>query len=93
MTFTCEVRIRGRLSRPVKAEFEQTAHLTEVETVETVLYGPIEDQAALHGLLRLIEALGLEVTELRRFPPADATVLRPAPSAGDPAARPPGDPP
>jgi hypothetical protein len=72
MAFTCEVRIRGRLSRPLRAEFEQHAHLTEVVTIETVLYGPVEDQAALHGLLRLIEALGLEVTALRRFPPADA---------------------
>ena len=69
MTFSCEVRIRGRLSGVVKAEFERQAHLTEVETVETVLYGPVEDLAALHGVLRLIESFGLEVTGFRRFPP------------------------
>jgi hypothetical protein len=69
MSFTCEVRIRGRLTPAVRSEFQQLAQLTEVEHVETVLYGPIEDQAALHGLLRLIEALCLEVTELHRFPP------------------------
>jgi hypothetical protein len=34
-----------------------------------VLSGPIEDQAALHGLLRRIESLGLELVEVRRFPP------------------------
>jgi hypothetical protein len=69
MSFTCEVTIRGRLSRSMKAEFEQQARLTEVETVETVLYGPVEDEAALHGVLRLIESLGLKLTGLRRFPP------------------------
>lgn len=76
MTFTCEFRIRGRLSRAMRAELEQQAHLTEVEVVETVLYGPVEDHAALHGVLRLIEALGLELTGLRRFPPADPGAQR-----------------
>jgi hypothetical protein len=33
-----------------------------------VLSGPVEDQAALHGLLRRIESLGLELLEVRRFP-------------------------
>jgi hypothetical protein len=72
MSFTYQVRIRGRLTRAIAAEFEQLALRTESETVETVLYGPVEDQAALHGLLRRIEALGLELTELRRFPPPDS---------------------
>jgi hypothetical protein len=36
--------------------------------VETVLAGPVEDQAALHGLIRRIEALGLELIEVRRLP-------------------------
>ncbi len=71
MAFTCEVRIRGRLSRPLRAEFEQHAHLTEVVTVETVLYGPVEDQAALHGVIHLVNALGLELLEVRRLPRDD----------------------
>ena len=37
-----------------------------------MLSGPIEDQAALHGLLRRIESLGLELVEVRRFPPLPA---------------------
>ena len=37
-----------------------------------MLSGPIEDQAALHGLLRRIESLGLELVEVRRFPPQPA---------------------
>jgi hypothetical protein len=31
-----------------------------------VLTGPLPDQAALHGVLAQIEALGLELLELRR---------------------------
>ena len=37
-----------------------------VEPVETTLYGTVEDQAALHGLLERIEVLGLELIEVRR---------------------------
>jgi hypothetical protein len=75
MSFLYEVRVRGRLSRTLASEFEQLALATSVEPVETVLSGPVEDQAALHGLLRRIESLGLELLEVRRFPsvpPADA---------------------
>ena len=45
-----------------------------VEPVETVLR-PVEDQAALYGLLDRIQALGLELVEVRRLPdpPADSS--------------------
>jgi hypothetical protein len=48
------------------AEFEQLDLTADVEPVATVLYGPVEDQAALHGLLRRLEALGVELVEVRR---------------------------
>jgi hypothetical protein len=66
MSFLCEVRVRGRLSRTLANEFEQLALTASVEPVETVLSGAVEDQAALHGLLRRIESLGLELLEVRR---------------------------
>ena len=69
MSFLYEVRVRGRLSRTLASEFEELALAANVEPVETVLSGAIEDQAALHGLLRRIESLGLELVEVRRFPP------------------------
>jgi hypothetical protein len=63
-----ELRIRGRLSSTLINEFEELSLAAGVEPVETVLAGPVQDQAALHGLIRRIEALGLELVELRRLP-------------------------
>jgi hypothetical protein len=61
-----EIRIRGRLSDTLVAAFEGMR--ASVEPVETVLYGPVQDQAALYGLLDRIQALGLELVEVRRLP-------------------------
>ena len=36
---------------------------------DTVLTGPLRDRAALYGVLAEIEALGLELLEVRRLPP------------------------
>jgi hypothetical protein len=36
---------------------------------DTILTGPLPDRAALHGVLAQIEALGLELLEVRRLPP------------------------
>jgi hypothetical protein len=36
---------------------------------DTVLTGPLPDRAALHGVIAEIEALGLELLEVRRLPP------------------------
>jgi len=63
-----EIRIRGRLSDAVAAAFEGLS--ATVEPVETVLHGPVRDQAALYGLLDRIQSLGLELLEVRRLPEA-----------------------
>ena len=59
-----EIRIRGRLGEKVAKRFE--GFDMKVEPVETVLRGPVQDQAALHGVLERIESLGLELLEVRR---------------------------
>ncbi len=59
-----EIRIRGRLTASLYSAFDPL--IAHVEPTETVLCGRIEDQAALHGVLQRIEALGLELVELRR---------------------------
>jgi hypothetical protein len=37
---------------------------------DTALTGALPDQAALYGVLAEIEALGLELLEVRRLPPS-----------------------
>lgn len=63
-----ELRIRGRLGGALIKEFEEFSLTPTVEPVTTILAGTVEDQAALHGLIRRIQALGLELVELRRLP-------------------------
>lgn len=61
-----EFRIRGRVSEPVLTAFEGLE--SEVEPVETILHGPVRDQAELHGILDRLQSLGLELVEVRKLP-------------------------
>jgi len=61
-----EIRIKGRLSDEVVSAFEGMHAMVQAQ--ETVLRGPVLDQAALHGLLDRVQALGLELIEVRRLP-------------------------
>jgi hypothetical protein len=61
-----EFRIRGRLSATLLARFDPLE--SDGERVETVLHGRIRDQAELHGVLERVQALGLELIEVRRLP-------------------------
>ena len=83
MGFRYEIRVRGRMSRTLISEFEQLELEAAIEPIETILHGPVEDQAALHGLLRRVEALGLELVEVRRFPPQGGDPMIPDRSSGD----------
>jgi hypothetical protein len=66
MSATYEVRIRGRLSGLLVSEFDELTLSALAAPADTVLYGPVADTATLHGLLQRIEALGLELIEVRR---------------------------
>ena len=60
-----EIRVRGLLGEALLGAFpglRARAHGTE-----TVLTGALPDQAALYGVLGHMEALGLELLELRRI--------------------------
>ncbi|HSZ69241.1 MAG TPA: hypothetical protein VK756_02655 [Solirubrobacteraceae bacterium] len=59
-----EIRIKGRVSAQLLSVFEGME--ASEQSVETVLRGPVVDQAALHGLLDRIQSLGLELIEVRR---------------------------
>jgi hypothetical protein len=60
-----QILVRGRLGRTMRAAFPalRVAALGE----DTLLTGDLPDQAALHGVLARIEALSLELLEVRRL--------------------------
>jgi hypothetical protein len=65
-----EIRIKGRVSDSLLSAFEGLAVTTE--PVETVVYGPLADQDAIHRLLLKLESLGLEVVEVPRLSGGEA---------------------
>jgi hypothetical protein len=84
-----EIRVKGRLSDSLVAAFEGLT--ATVEPVETVLHGPVEDQAALHGLVDRIQSLGLELVEIRQLPgPADEPRAEPPNASPSPRGDDPG---
>jgi hypothetical protein len=58
------IRIRGHLGPTALSAFP--AMSAGLSGGETVLTGALEDQAAVYGVLAQIEALGLDLLELRR---------------------------
>jgi hypothetical protein len=64
-----EIRIRGRLGKPVIESFGDLD--ASVKPAETVLRGTLPDQAALHGLLERIQSLGLELIEVKQVAEPD----------------------
>ena len=66
--FRYRIRVRGRLGETIRSAFP--ALQAQASGGDTVLTGPLADRAALYGVLAEIEALGLELLEVRRLPPA-----------------------
>jgi hypothetical protein len=60
--------VRGHLGETIRSAFP--ALQAQASGGDTVLTGPLPDRAALYGVLAQIEALGLELLEVRRLPPA-----------------------
>ena len=61
-----EIRIKGQVGAQALSAFEGME--PTVLAKETVLRGPVIDQAALYGLLDRVQALGLDLIEVRRLP-------------------------
>ena len=68
-----EIRVAGVLPPEALLDFDRLS--ASVEPVETVVHGPLRDQAALQGLLARLETFGIQVLEVRKLragdPPAD----------------------
>ena len=60
-----EIRVHGLLGDTLLASFP-TFH-AESHGTETVLSGPIPDQAALHGVIAMVESLGLELISVKQL--------------------------
>ena len=64
-----EIRVAGVLPPEALLDFDRLT--ASVEPVETVVHGPLQDQAALGGLLARFELFGVQVLEVRRVHGAD----------------------
>jgi hypothetical protein len=75
-----EIRVTGVLPPEALVDFDRLTSSVEVaevaevaevleapEAVQTVVHGPLQDQAALNGLLARLEVIGAEVIEVRRL--------------------------
>lgn len=58
-----EIRLRGHLS-PQWEDWFDGLSITLKDNGETLLTGPVPDQAALHGLLRKVRDLGMPLLSL-----------------------------
>jgi hypothetical protein len=63
-----EIRVRGVLDSQWSPWFEGLAITTDMHD-QTLIAGPVTDQAALHGLLAKIRDLGLPLLSVRRIDP------------------------
>lgn len=66
-----EIRIRGRLDSSHWAEWFDGMTMVVDERGETVLTGPLTDQAALYGLLSRLRDLALPLISVRAVAPGD----------------------
>ena len=72
-----EIRVKGHLDTRWAAWFDGLT-LTHGSDGTTIIYGPVADQAALHGLLQKIRDLGLPLISVNHVAPGHP----PAPAAG-----------
>ncbi|MFJ5776946.1 hypothetical protein [Streptomyces sp. NPDC093094] len=61
-----EIRVEGHVSETLARVFPELEHV--VMSGQTVLYGPVVDDAHLYGLLARFRSLGLRVVEMRQLP-------------------------
>jgi len=68
-----QIRIKGHLGRQW-ADWFGGLTITLEDNGETLLTGPVVDQAALHGLLRKVRDLGLPLVSVIHVEPEQAKV-------------------
>jgi hypothetical protein len=73
------IRVKGRLGAHWAASFDGLT-ITAGEDGTTVIEGPVDDQAALHGVLHKVRDLGLSLESVDRTPPASDSASHGSPS-------------
>jgi hypothetical protein len=66
-SYRYRILVRGHIGETIRSAFP--ALQAKARGGDTALTGPLPDSAALYGVLAQIEALGLELLEVRRLPP------------------------
>ena len=72
-----EIRFKGHLSS-YRAQVFERVEMTPGPDCETVLIGPVIDQAALHGVLSRIRDLGVPLLSVKRLSADEASAGRDA---------------
>jgi hypothetical protein len=68
-----QIRIKGQLDSQWTDWFESMT-ITQEEDGDTLLTGPVVDQAALHGLLKKVRDLGMPLVSVSTVEPGQADV-------------------
>ena len=68
-----QIRIKGHLGHQWTDWFEGLT-ITLEDNGDTLLTGPVVDQAALHGLLKKVRDLGMPLLSVNRVEPGQADV-------------------
>lgn len=64
-----EFRVHGRLSDQARHAVDDFSEMQIVPAPpETIIYGCVSDEAHLHGILLLLENLGLHIVSLHQIP-------------------------
>jgi hypothetical protein len=75
-----QIRINGHLGGQWAERFEGLS-ITLEDNDDTLLTGPVVDQAALHGLLKKVRDLGMPLISVNRVKPGLADALEVKPSS------------
>ena len=76
-----EIRVAGSVPASVLEELDNVRVITH--SVETVLRGPVPDQAALIDIVNRLQGWGIELHAVRQLPPAQDAPRDPAPPGVD----------
>ena len=71
-TVEFEIRVAGSVPAGVLEELRDVRVVTE--SVETLLRGPVRDQAELVGIINRLQGWGIELRGVRQLAPGDATI-------------------